>query len=46
VSFPFGHFFTMWEPDQFVIRAQVEPWLVQGDDVMPRAIALDPEYSQ
>jgi hypothetical protein len=25
VSFPFGHFFTMWEPDQFVIRAQVEP---------------------
>jgi hypothetical protein len=46
VSFSFGHFFTMWKPDQFVIRAQVEPQLVQGQDVMPRAIALDLEYSQ
>jgi hypothetical protein len=25
VSFAFGHFFITWKPDQFVIRAQVEP---------------------
>jgi hypothetical protein len=45
VPFSFMNFFISWWPGEFIIRTQVKPRLIEGDDVMPCSIALDFEYS-
>jgi hypothetical protein len=40
----FRGLFISWYPEEFIIRTQVKPRLVEGDDVMPCSIALDFEH--
>jgi hypothetical protein len=42
----FRELFISWYPDEFIIRTQVKPTFVEGNDVMPCTIALDFEHSQ
>jgi hypothetical protein len=44
--FSFKNLSTLRKPDKLVIRSQVEPGLVECHEIMPCAIALDPERPQ
>jgi hypothetical protein len=46
VSLSFRKFFVAWKPDEFMICIQIEPWLVESDNVVPFPISLDLKHCQ
>jgi hypothetical protein len=38
--------FRPWQPDELIVRAQVKPGFLKGDDAITCSIALDFKHSQ